>query len=282
MSRYLRHTTLDSITAGKLYSFGVIDPSQPVSVVVWGDSYAQASLPAFDALFKQSGFSGRAATHSGTVPVLGLYLENHGLAKDSLRFNAEVVSYIESNRVPHVVLVANWGWYARDGASSGRLPGGLSPNSTNQMQAALLGTVEKIVSVGAQPWILLEVPLHPGLPGPPHDITVLFRQHWMPLASFNDSRFCAKPGPDNGLGSTDPLFIKQLTKAGARIIDPRPAFLNSSEDLYPISRDGVLLYFDHGHMTKKGAEKMLTPVLEKAFLPFLTRAASSKYDTLAE
>jgi peptidoglycan/LPS O-acetylase OafA/YrhL len=266
---YGKELVTSDIIAGKLVPLGVRDSSQVVSVVVWGDSHAMAACSGFDAFLMQNGVSGQAAIHSATAPVLGYFIKDRGLRKDSLRFSEEVVGYIAKKRIPHVVLVANWSWYVKDqGDSSAILQGDLAPNLT-KLQSALLTTVKKLVSVGSQPWIFLRVPEHVKLPSSPQDITTLFRRSCLPLAALNDSRYCDKSGPYNGIDSGDLLFLDKLRNAGAKIIDPRSAFLNPSQSLYLISLDGVLLYRDNGHLTKLGAEKVLVPVLEKSFLPFL-------------
>ena len=260
---FVHEMDTDDINAGNLTPFGVRDPYQPVSVVVWGDSHAMSALPSFDVLLKRKGMSGRAATHSSTAPVLGYFTTiYHGLGQDSPSFNEQVVSYIEKKRIPHVVLIAFWAAYPS--------------NSTGSLQAALLATVKRLVAAGSQPWVFLDVPTHPlkvnQLLQPRRMIHSDLR---MILSDLNQSGFCAKPGPD-GIAGGDPVFLDQLTKAGARIIDPRPAFLNESQDLYQIVMDGVILYRDNGHLTKRGAEKVLIPVLEKSFLPSLAKPAHTK------
>ncbi len=63
--------------------------------------------------------------------------------------------------------------------------------------------------------------------------------------------------------------LRELANAGATVINPRPAFLNESGDMYQIVKDEVILYRDSNHLSKRGAEKVLVPVLEKSFLPYL-------------
>jgi hypothetical protein len=255
---FVKEMQIEDITAGRLTAIGVRDPSQPVSVLVWGDSHAMSALPAFDALLKRKGMSGQAATHSSTAPVLGYFSseQRFGLKKDSLSFNEEVVSYIEKKRIPHAVLVASWRGY--------------ESNSTGTLEAGLLATVKHLVSAGSQPWVLLDVPSQP------LDLSLLLRRRRTTLPDLNQSRFCSKPGSWNGISSTDPTFLDQLAKAGARIIDPRGAFLDEGRDLYRNVIDGVILYRDGQHLTKRGAEKVLIPVLEKSFLPSLVASEHSK------
>jgi peptidoglycan/LPS O-acetylase OafA/YrhL len=252
---FVKEMTTDDITAGNLTPLGVHDSYQPISVVVWGDSHAVSALPAFDAALRMKGVSGQAATHSATAPVLGYFATPWGLGRGSVSFNEEVVSYIEKKRIPNVVLAAHWAGYPS--------------NSTGTLQTALLATVKRLVSAGSQPWVFVDVPQHPVDIG-------LFLRNRTTLPDLNQSRFCAKPGP-NEIPGGDPAFLDVLTKAGARIIDPRSAFLNESQDHYQIVIGGVILYRDDGHLTKRGAEKVLIPVLEKSFLPYLATSTHTKY-----
>lgn len=255
---FVKDMKTDDISVGNLTPFGIRDPYEPVSMVVWGDSHAMSALPAFDALLKRSNLSGRAATHSSTAPVLTYYSleQRFGLKKDSLSFNEAVMSYIEKQRIPHVVLIASWRGY--------------ESNSTGSLESALLATVKRLVAAGSQPWVFLDVPSHP------LDVSLLLRRRRTTLPDLNQSRFCAKPDSWNGISGTDPAILDQLTKAGARIIDPRPAFLNESQDLYRNVIDGVILYRDDQHLTKRGAEKVLLPVLEKSFLSSLVTPPPAK------
>ncbi len=256
---YGKDASIDDVASGNLPPFGSRDLSQPVTIVVWGDSHAMAALPAFDVLLRKRGLSGRAITHAAVIPVLGAFCADRsfGLGKDSLRFNEEAVSYIQRQRIPHVVLVACWSYYE-------------NPSGGPSLRSALLDTVRRLVSIGSQPWIFLQVPY-------PHaDINRILLRRRTNLALLDQSAFCEKPGPWNGIEGNDPAFLDQLRKAGARIIDPRPAFLNETRNLYQIVKDNVILYRDNNHLTKVGAEKVLTPVLEKAFSPALTAPAHSE------
>jgi len=259
--------------AGRLAVLGIHDPNRSVRVLVWGDSHAMAALPAFDTLLKAKGLAGRAATHSATAPVLGYESYGRfGRGKEAVRFNEAVLAYIQKQRIPHVVLVAQWLGYAADDESSpeGRSDG-LSGHSSSLLQPALLDTVRKLVSVGSQPWIVLQVPSQP------YDVSKLFHrwQKTLPELNYiNQSGFCSKPDSSNGIVGDDPAFLDQLRGAGARLIDPRPCFLNGSQDLYQIVMNGVILYRDKTHLTKLGAETVLLPVLEKSFAPFLAVSAN--------
>jgi peptidoglycan/LPS O-acetylase OafA/YrhL len=263
----LKEMTTADIVSGNLLPLGVRGLSQPTSVLLWGDSHAMAALPAFDELLRRRGVFGQAAIHTATAPVLGYYLEagQWGLNKEALNFNAEVVSYVERRHIPNVVMVAFWSQYT-SGISvptQPSTPGGSWPDQCSSLRYALLATVKKLVSVGSQPWILLQVPTQP------YDVPRLLLKVPPTTRDLNEGRFCAKPGPYNGISGNDSGFLVQLKKAGARVIDPRSAFLDSKRDLYRISMNGVILYRDSNHLTESGSKMILIPFLEESFSPFL-------------
>ncbi len=90
----------------KLNRFGVID--KPVSLLVWGDSQAQAILPAIDVLANELQIHAVGATHTGTPPVLGYFSSAWSIPQDAVRFNRAVMDYIISQKIPKVVLVSLW------------------------------------------------------------------------------------------------------------------------------------------------------------------------------
>jgi hypothetical protein len=246
---FSKNASAEEIAAGNLPRFGLHDSSGAASVLIWGDSYAMSALPAFDAVLKMKGLAGEQATHFATAPVLAYFHTNPwgGLGPSAPAYNEAVVAYIQKRRIRHVVLAAHWTLY--------------TSNSTGSVEQALLPTVKKLVSLGSQPWVFLQVPRARC------DVGKLLRQ--APLSKLNDRQFCQPVTSWNGIASEDPSLLDLLTEAGAKIIDPRPAFLNSRKDYYLNALDGIVLYYDDGHLTKRGAEKVLIPILKKSFLPHL-------------
>lgn len=99
---------LDTQTACRIGAAG-----QP-SVLVWGDSYAHAMLPAFDAALKQLGVAGYFAAESGCPPLPAARVSFKG--RDNWRcreFNDKVVQFLAGKTgVSRVVLAAAWDGYA--------------------------------------------------------------------------------------------------------------------------------------------------------------------------
>lgn len=256
---FLHDLTTADILAGNLVRIGVTGSNDGIKLLVWGDSHAMAALPAFDALCKEKSIAARAATHVATAPVLGFFRESRsrfGLGRASLAYNEAVLSYIQANEIPDVVLVANWLGYARDKGM----------DRSADLEKALLNTVERLIDAETRVWILLQIPAHA------FDVpTVLARAA---ATEREISAFCAKPDNSNGLSGDDMDFHRRLAAAGARILDPRPRFLDPSGSFYIVASSGSALYVDTHHLSTKGAEIILLPLLREAFINNTTPGGS--------
>jgi hypothetical protein len=192
---------------------------------------------------------------------MGFHRSDRRSRADSLEFNENVFKWLKENPVRDVVVVGYWKFYTRDskGPSAENSPI-CDPLVYGEMTAALVNTIERIKSTGARPWILLDVPVHSF--DVPQMLTrsVIFKQDL--------SGVCAKPDDANGLGGKDSQTIERIIAAGARVIDPRPAFLDPSGRFYIISTHQTSLYYDSNHLTTKGADLFLLPTLRESFAPF--------------
>ncbi len=237
--------TTDDIRADKLVRLGSTDPGLHPTVLVWGDSHAWAALPAVDAWLKERGLSGRAALHSVTAPVLGWYrVREFGLSRDAVPYNDAVFAYVQSRRIPVALLIASWTGYLDE---HGHDTGNAVPLDT-----ALLATVRRLAAVGIHPWVMLDVPVHS------FDVPKALA---CPVYSraYVDS-LCARPTPWNELDRNDPRIVQELEAAGARVLDPKPRFLDPTGQRYVIQANGAALYSDAHHLTPQGAEWMLLPL----------------------
>lgn len=243
--------SVEDVTAGNLIQIGVCaTPETNCKWLVWGDSHATAALPAFDALLKIQGQSGQAAIYPATPPVLGYFNVNPYLhSSETIAFNNAVFTHLKAHRIPNVILIAYWNRYGdKDIDQAGNHP----------FSDSLIATVQQIVQAGSRPWILLDVPNHS------FDVPrglALFSIHKQDIAAL-----CAKPDPVQGLPDNDPRLVSKLREAGAVIIDPRPAFLSEDRSHYVVAIHGTALYKDRDHLSKRGAETVLLPLLRESIL----------------
>lgn len=245
---FVNDLTTQDILEGRLTSFGNPSSQSPVRWLVWGDSHAMAALPAFDALLKERHLAGLAATHSATAPVLDYYLDDpNGLGPEAPAFSQAVLDYVTTHKIPNVVLVANWE------AHDGNQP---PPQGAIPFRTAVLETVHAIRNAGAVPWLLLTVPRS--------QFDVPRGLAWSLHFGRDISRYCIKPGSKPRFLSQGTEFLASLRQAGARVLDPGPAFLSHDHSHYIISSAGIPLYRDEGHLTTYGAHSVLLPFLRKS------------------
>ncbi len=252
-----RHNA-EEIRSGNAAKIGVAEMGLSPVLLVWGDSHAMAALPAIDEVLKGKGLAGRAAAHSATAPVIGWFRhENRGLNERSFDFNDAVLSYIDEQNIPTVLLHAMWKLYVDAPDVSGV-----------SFEEALVNTVKQLRSLGVNVYVMLDVPCH--------------KVHVPKVISRKGKSYMApklvKPSEIEQADGLKPLTIARLESLGATVINPKPVFLDPERDRYRVQVDGVILYRDKSHLTTSGAVKMLKPLLEKALKSALVPAPSKSED----
>lgn len=207
------------------------DSDAPPEVLVWGDSHAMAILPALAQLCRESGISGRAATHSSTAPALNYFVRaRHGLNEESIPFNAAVLEYVRTAKIRKVLLAATWSSYFED----------------QEFSDAMLATTDALQSAGASVYFMTDVPIYPF-----HVPKALALSTWqgrdrssiaLPLAEY-DSR-----------NRKVVNFLPTLQKRGVVILDPMPILRagRASDAILPFDNAGAL-YGDRRHLSTHGA-----------------------------
>ena len=244
----LINLTADDVRSGNLERIGTVDTTSPASILVWGDSHAMAAVPAIDTLLKEEGLVGLAVTHAETAPVLNWYTNTEwGLNDKAIDFSNSILSYIEAQKIPTVLLVAYWSHYQPD-----------HEGSLECIGSALLNTVQHLIDIGTHPYVLLDVPVHP------FDVPdMLIRST---VLNQNLELLYAKPTAENQFDAMDPKTIAAIDQIGVTLIDPKPKFLDADAQHYIVQLDGIPLYMDYHHLTPQGANLMLLPLLREANL----------------
>jgi len=236
--------TRADLEQGKLCALGADNPQQPVRLLVWGDSHALAVLPTLDAMCREYGVRGWAATQSGMAPLLGYGSRGRG-GDDAGRYHAAILNYVRQNRIPNVLLVGKWIGY---------------DDGTARLQRGFEQTIAAGQAAGATVWIMEMVPRHGG------DVPRgLARNEILGRAEAN----VGWPVPDFlAAGRPQDEVIARLAAAGAKILDPKEYLLDAQQRCRVV-RDGKALYFDTNHLTVTGTE-----LLRPMFVPIFTGATA--------
>ena len=100
-----------AIGAGELCELGGPASREP-SFIVWGDSHADALMPAFRKLAEDHGVRGLFASHTNCPPLLGIVLRGRRLVQTCREFNEQMISAIQRYDSAAVALVAYWSTYS--------------------------------------------------------------------------------------------------------------------------------------------------------------------------
>ena len=242
---FIQEMTADQIRSGAMLRIGAIEPGLAPAVFVWGDSHAMAALPAIDALLTEKGIAGRAATHSGWPPLVEWFKSEYWYKNEqSVDYNDAVLEYLRKTQIRDVILIASWTSY-QDGPSK-------YPES---FYDSLTMTVKRLQAIGCRPWILLSVPVHKC------DVPRALSRS---VRFYGDvTRFCGRPEVESD--GMNPAVIAELRTMNVRILDPKPAFLDSTGRYYLMESESIVLYRDYNHLTTKGSIAVLLPFLRSSW-----------------
>lgn len=235
------------------------------TVIVLGDSYAHAMLPAFDNAFKRMGVAAWFAAESGCPPLPATHVSFQG--RDNWRcreFNLKVGNFInEQSGLNQIVVSAAWDAYVNE--SSGYK---LRASSANDSVTSLKQGIEQLakqtkatnltrnlIVIGQVPTYEWSVPYKMLL----HElkaesIAPLKREDWLTKSAVSRGVF-------------EVLSKSQIIT----FISVAQWFCNTGTCHYA-SEKGQPLYWDGGHINAEGA-LFITPMLEKAFLPLFRNSA---------
>ena len=250
----------DQILSGRLCVLGSGPPAQP-TFLLWGDSHADALMPAFEKLADDYGFQGRIVTYGACPPLLGVSVAGRTEeAHPCRRTNDGALAYIKQERIRNVVLVSAWN------AHINRLPlvddesqeaaGGKEPSHVwSEVWARGLDRTFKALSeLGVNTWVVAQVP-------EPHFL--------VPDALANaalvggDPEALTVPIDKAGLVTSTSAFDMLARKYTFRRIEMTEPFCAAAGCV--IGAEGQSLFVDGEHLSEFGARWVspaLTPIFE--------------------
>jgi peptidoglycan/LPS O-acetylase OafA/YrhL len=229
---------LDSVKRGDLPKLGAQDG--PVKCVLWGDSHAMAMASVIDALYREKGYRGYTATHSGTVPLLNFVSRGRwALGEDSVEFAKGVIKFAAEHNAESVILTSHWSLHASK-------PG--FEDAVNQTIHALKAAGLKVVIVRDVPFQSADVP-------------------WQLAKASQLGRDVRSVGVPLELHrknnqNADRVFAR-LAASDAIVLDPTPYFVDEN-GLCRAEYNDEAMYFDVHHLSIAGASR-LKPMFEQIF-----------------
>lgn len=235
--------------------------------MVWGDSHADAFMPAFTALAQHYKVPGWFASYGGCPPLLSAFRVDRTRRHQCRQFNDTVAKLIAENDIKTVFLIARWTLYS-DGLSNDdpratkRIFIGTDTHNERSRQSsrqafteALKTTLGELQKAGARVFLVEQVPEYTALVptmlaravAAGHDpaaiklplVDHLTRQSYV-VSQFDE---LAKPPDVVRLDPAQPL----CSQSGCKVVD-----------------GDVTLYNDEQHLTASGA-KWIAPLFQPAF-----------------
>lgn len=239
----------ESLPGGtKIYDLGL--PAKQPEVLLWGDSHADVLLSMVDEACRREGVSGRAVVRGGTPPVFGWSGEREATAEHAHAMVATeaVEGMLRGNSFKVVILAFRWGYYVRrePPLDASRVP-------AHGFAEALEVTIAKLRDFGPRIVLMEEVPVFRS-----HVPRVAALATWIGIAGpslrtaeLNAYRMPYAPILDS-IGKSYPEVV---------LLDPAPTFI-TGERIDFQDEQGVLLWRDQHHLTRRGAERLLAAVRE--------------------
>jgi peptidoglycan/LPS O-acetylase OafA/YrhL len=253
--------TADDVRAGKLCRFGRASAKTP-SFILWGDSHADAFLPAVEDVASRENRAGLLAGTDSCPPLLGVTRPDAWKCKP---FNDAVAKLALDPWITDVILDARWAKNAEGTSYGDEPPGrillyddegrGMTSETTHAVflrglertVAALTRAGKRVILIGSVPeigWPVPAVLARMKLAGDERDMSqplavFLRRQHFVRLA-----------------------FAQMQKDYGARVVYPDQVLCSAVS--CKVTQNGTPLYRDEHHLSAYGA-RLLEPLLAKAF-----------------
>lgn len=236
------------------------DGEGPVDYIAWGDSMANSAYWAFDEYGQQTGQSGYLATAAACAPLPDISRE-YGGAEKCIAFNRAMLDYLRDAPPLEVILFSRWTYYA-EGYSNQRsntpdevamvdADGNLIEGSNFEVFSpafvALLdeiGARHKVTIVNLWPVVPYSVPV------------VMLREAW-----FGTTR---DPVTLEAYDRRNGRVVSFVTQAGQErglgVIEPHKTLCASGT--CALALDGVPLYVDQTHLSRKGNDVLRDLLLQ--------------------
>ncbi len=251
----------DRVSGKTMCKIGNTAKAQP-DFLLWGDSHANALVPAVAALAAEHKMLGWQATYDGCAPLFGLDRLDDPKRFPCATWNDAVLKLLQQGKIKKVLLAARWDVYALGREKDGietlpdpklryRLFSGETLMGEGAFEAALWGTIETLTRMGIE--VTIVEPLPSFLMDVPSTLAeaVYFRRNVHTVD---------RPYQEvlNRLFPVDVMFMRLFVRGKPlrlQLINPIPKFCmnNGIPPSCRASIDGHALFSDNNHITIYGA-----------------------------
>ncbi len=254
--RYCEGGHFDAIFSGSACRFGAKADGKSPDFALWGDSHAEAILPALNLMAQRYGVTGQIFFHHSCMPLLAI-----GEAGDDCdNFNRAAAESIQTQRISHVFLVAQWS--SADqltipviGPSKSNEPMRRALETDREAQTMLSDTLKTLRNAGSKVYIVQDNPIQP------YDVAdvviVATSQH-----RSIDGLGVEKDVATYKASKVDMDFRRAEDLGQISYVETRDLLCPAS--FCPIAKNGLAIYYDTNHLSSFGAS-ILAPALDPIF-----------------
>ena len=234
------------IQAGRLCKLGDWSSEEP-DFIVWGDSHADAMMPAFKALSEENGNAGLFASSTSCPPLVGVKVKGRGEVEECKDFNDEMLSFIERHESAAVILIAYWSIYLDSDLLIADISTGPKEGRESPFVAGLDRTLRSLSSTNRKIWLVQQVPVANF--DPPSALAMAERK--------GIDRDILRLSIDSHKASTrtvNEIFAQALKQYRYSLVNPQEVLCDQVG--CDIEYDGRSLYRDYHHLSTYGAQYM--------------------------
>jgi hypothetical protein len=235
----------NEIRQGVMPCLGVTSGTNKTSqFLVWGDSHAEVALPAYNALGKDLGITGKALIVYSTPPLIGSSSQLKFESSSKAEIAEAAIDFIREKQVKYVFLQGYWALYQKSMGSQ-------------KLENEIKKTVKRLNDAGATVLIMQDVPSY--------EINILKLLIRDKFPGFSE-RFSSSGTLKDHADRNSAIYKIASDKVNAIFLDPAPLFLDPTFKHYLISEHGVPYYYDENHITSNSAMKFIYPLLKSRFI----------------
>ena len=267
---------LRTLNDGSLPLLGRKEGDVAPSFLLWGDSHLRSVASLCDQLASEYGITGAIATNDGVPPLLDAWCV--GRDRDPcVRWNTAVRAYIERRNIKNVVLIARWSIYIEGNVNGHKdmlIADQLSQSATTDSAKAafergLRRTIASLEQNGIRVWIMHQVPF----------------QEFDPTRRLQLASILGVCPPHGSSQESNQQRHRHVNDIFGRLQSPTLRLLDPSECCFDSDGNSIIfdgersLYHDDNHLSARGAEHLLRPLLTPVFCEIAREADAPRAST---